>query len=494
MILFMATRRRIGLLAGAAIFLILLIVPAPSGLEVPAWRTAALALLMATWWMTEAIPIPATSLLPVVLLPLLEVRTIEEATAAYANPLIFLFLGGFILAIGMQVWNLHRRLALGVLRRIGTNPRAIVWGVMLSAAILSMWVSNTSTALVMLPIALSLIETFGTSASEGGASQSPAHFATALMLCIAYGCNIGGMGTLIGTPPNAFLAAFMLENYGLEIGFAQWMLIGVPLVAVALPITFWLLTRVLYPVSADAIVGGRAIIGKRLGEMGSMKTPERRIAYVFALVAVGWMTRPLLAGFVPGLSDAGIAMIGAIALFLIPSGEERGGFLLRWEATRDVPWGMLILFGGGLSLASAINATGLAHWIGLSLGAASAWPILLLLVLVVTAVIFLTEITSNTATAAAFLPVLASAAIGIGENPLLLTVPAVLAASSAFMLPVATPPNAIVFGTSHVSIPQMSRAGLWLNLLFIALITLVGYLLLGAIFGVQFGQLPDWAL
>lgn len=452
-------------------------------------------MLMATWWMTEAVPIPATSLLPVILLPILGIRSIEEATAPYANPLIFLFMGGFMLAIGMQVWKLHRRLALNVLNRVGTNPRAIIWGVMLSAATLSMWVSNTSTALVMLPIGISLIHTMGTAPSAGKLNERfRAHFATGLMLCIAYGCNIGGMATLIGTPPNAFLAAFVLENYGLEIGFAQWMLIGVPLVAMALPIAFLLLTRVLYPVHSDEIEGGRAMIRGELDKMGPPATAEKRLGFVFGVVALAWVTRPLMAGVLPSLSDAGIAMAGAIALFLIPAGGKNRGALLDWEAARDLPWGMLILFGGGLSLASAIHSTGLAHWIGQSLTAARSWPTLLLLMLVVTAIIFLTEITSNTATAAAFLPVLASAAIGIGENPLLLAVPAVLAASSAFMLPVATPPNAIVFGTSFVTIAQMSRAGLWLNLLLIVLTTLVGYTLLGVVFGVEIGVIPSWAL
>jgi sodium-dependent dicarboxylate transporter 2/3/5 len=354
-----------------------------------------------------------------------------------------------------------------------------------------MWISNTATAMMMLPIGVSIV---ALARSDDGASQpQTAPFAVALMLSIAYACNIGGMGTLIGTPPNALLAGFMNESYGIDIGFAQWMGIGLPVVAVGLPLTYVLLTRVLFQVDAEAIAGGADLVQRRLADLGAMTHPERMVAAVFSSVALLWMTRPLLETWVPGLTDAGIAMAGGLILFVLPADWRTDTFVLDWESAEDLPWGVLLLFGGGLSLAQAIESTGLALWIGEALGVIGSWPLLLVVVLVTTAIIGLTEITSNTATAAAFLPIMASVAVGIGENPFLLAVPVALAASSAFMLPVATPPNAIVFGSGDVSIPQMARAGILLNLLFVVLIALVTYTLGPLVLGIELGTLPGWA-
>jgi solute carrier family 13 (sodium-dependent dicarboxylate transporter), member 2/3/5 len=475
-------RPRIGLVLGPALFGAILLAPHPAGMEPAAWRVAALGLLMATWWISEAIPIPATALLPLALLPALGAGPVDSAAAPYANPVIFLFLGGFLVARAMQRWNLHKRMALHVISAVGTRPIPLIGGFMLAAAFLSMWVSNTATAVMMLPIGLSVIDLVARREGTDDFDPGESNFALALMLGIAYACSIGGLATLIGTPPNALLAGFLAETYGIEIGFGQWMLLGVPITLAGLPLAWVVLTRWVYPVRLREIPGGDEAIRGELRGMGTLTRGEKVVGIVFVLTAGAWITRPLLEGVFPGISDAGIAITAAVLLFAIPVHPRQGVFALDWDAARGLPWDVLILFGGGLSLASAITRTGLADWIGGALGGLDAIPTLLLIVVVATVVVFLTELTSNTATAAAFLPVLASLAIGLGENPLLLTVPAALAASCAFMMPVATPPNAIVYGSSFVTIPQMARAGIVLNLLFIFLITLAAYVLVLRVF------------
>ncbi len=485
-------RRRLGLIVGPLVFIAVLLAPAPAGLDLPAWRTAALGLLMATWWITEAIPIPATALLPLVALPVMEVVSIDEAASPYANPIIFLFMGGFMIALAMQRWDLHRRIALNLVNWVGTRPSSIVIGFILASAFLSMWVSNTATALMMLPIGLSIIRVTGDRRPAEADDPLHANFGIVLLLSIAYACNIGGVGTLIGTPPNALLAGFMAEAYGVEVGFAQWLLIGLPMVIVSLPLMYALLTWV-YPLDADELPGGGDLIDTELTKIGPVTPAEGRVALIFGATALLWITRRFVEPYVPGLSDAGIAMTASLVLFLAPAGGEHRRRLLTWNEVQDLPWDILILFGGGLSLAGAIDRTGLATWIGEAVRGLSAWPLLLIVFAVVVHIILLTEITSNTATAAAFLPIMGSVAVGIGQNPFLLVVPAALGASCAFMLPVATPPNAIVYGSGLLTIPQMSRAGLWLNLLFTGLITVATYALLGWAFGVEIGTLPAWA-
>jgi sodium-dependent dicarboxylate transporter 2/3/5 len=439
---------------------------------------------MALWWITEAIPIPATALLPLVLFPLLGAGTIRDAASPYANPLIFLFMGGFMLALAMQRWGLHRRIALHIIRRMGTQPSSIVAGFMISSAFLSMWVSNTATAMMMLPIGLSVIEL----ASDDRLSPPGRNpFAVALLLGIAYACSIGGLGTLIGTPPNAFMAAFLSETYGIEIGFAEWMLVGIPIVVIGLPICFWVLTRVAFPIRGQQLAGGEQLISRELEAIGPMSRAEKMVAVVFALTAFAWIFRPLLAKWIAGLTDPGIAIAAAIIAFVVPVNLRRGEFLLNWDWARRVPWDVLLLFGGGLSLAAAIQHTGLATWLAHTLQGLSAYPTLLTVVAATALIIFLTELTSNTATAAAFLPILASVAQGIGRDPLLLVVPAALAASCAFMLPVATPPNAIIYGSGRLTIPQMARAGLLLNISFIILITAAAYTLVPLVLGIDTG-------
>ncbi|MCS3665257.1 sodium-dependent dicarboxylate transporter 2/3/5 [Salinibacter ruber] len=445
---------------------------------------------MATWWVTEALPIAVTALVPLVLLPPLSITDIDGAATPYANPLIFLFLGGFIIAQAMQVWRLHRRIALGIVNWVGVRPPSIVIGFILASAFLSMWVSNTATALMMLPIGLSIIDLTRDRLAERG-EEMPPHFGVVLLLSIAYGCNVGGMGTLIGTPPNALLAGFFSESYGVEVGFAQWMIVGLPLVVVALPLIYVALTTV-YPIELDELPGGTAIIDEERAQLGKISKAETRVAAIFALTALLWMTRPLLSDVIPGLSDAGIAIGASLTLFVVPSGTEDRA-LLSWDDAEKLPWGVLLLFGGGLSLASAISETGLAKWMGQGVSTLEGSPVLLVLVCTVALIVMLTEITSNTATTAAFLPILGAVAVGLGQNPFLLAVPAALGASCAFMLPVATPPNAIVYGSDLLSIPEMSRVGLWLNALFIIVVTGLAYALMGIAFGVELGSVPGWA-
>jgi len=483
-------RRQAGLIGGILVCVVVLALPAPDGLDLAAWRTAAVGLLMAVWWITEALPISATALIPLVLFPLLGVTDIEGAATPYANPLIFLFLGGFLLARAMQTWGLHRRVALGIVRGVGTKPRSIIVGFILASALLSMWVSNTATALMMLPIGLSIIELTRDRLEAQGQAMAP-HFGLVLLLSIAYACNIGGIGTLIGTPPNALLAGFFSETYGVEVGFAQWMVVGLPVVGAALPMLYGVLTWI-YPIELNELPGGAKIIEAERERLGPMSSAERRVAVVFVVTAGLWMTRPLLADFVPGLSDAGIAIGAGLLLFAVPAGTTDRA-LLGWEDAEELPWGVLLLFGGGLSLASAISDTGLATWIGEGVRALNEWPLLLIVLGTVALIVLLTEITSNTATTAAFLPILGAVAVGLGENPFLLAVPAALGASCAFMLPVATPPNAIVYGSGLLSIPQMSRVGIWLNLASVILVTLLAYALLGVAFGVDLGTVPTWA-
>lgn len=486
-----ADSSRFGLYLGFILFLILLFLPAPEGLDDAAWKTAAVAILMATWWISEAIPIAATSLIPIVLFPILGISPIGDATTPYANPLIFLFMGGFIIAIAMQTWGLHKRIALSIVNVVGVKPKSIIIGFIIASAFLSMWVSNTATALMMLPIAVSVLHFVENKREDGNAGVT--NFEIVLLLSIAYACNIGGIGTLIGTPPNALMAAFMLENYGVEIGFAQWMMVGIPLVLLLLPIMYIVLSRFVFPIKMKELPGGKSIILNQLEKLGKISTPEFRVAIVFTSTAFLWIFRPLITDIIPGLSDAGIAITAGVVLFIIPNGNKSGGMLLQWNNLRDLPWGILILFGGGLSLASAISSTGLAAWIGQAVSGLDALPIIILLLVVILIVVFLTEITSNTATAAAFIPILASAAVGIGQNPYLFVIPAAIAASCAFMLPVATPPNAIIYGSGKVSIPQMAKAGIYLNIIVSVILSIACYTLFAYVFGIEIGIIPDWA-
>jgi solute carrier family 13 (sodium-dependent dicarboxylate transporter), member 2/3/5 len=485
-------RRLMGLVSGPLVLAFMLIQPAPASMGTEAWRTAAAGCFMAIWWMTEAVPIPVTALAPLVLFPLLGVMSPAAAAAPYANPVIFLFLGGFVLALAMQRHGLHRRVALGVVRTLGVRRDRVVLGFMAVTAFVSMWVSNTATAVMMLPIGVSILQLRGDGAGEAGPHPAGGNFGVALVLGIAYGASIGGLATLIGTPPNALLAGFMLETYGVEVGFAQWMAAALPLVLVALPLAWLVLTRVAFPVGAGSIAGGSDLLRDEYRRLGPASAGERRIAAIFVITAALWIVRPLLGGALPGLTDAGIAIAAAVATFIVPVDLRRGEFLMDWQTAERLPWGVLLLFGGGLSLADAVSGSGLAAWIGAVLSGLQAWPLVVVIALVTTVIIFLTELTSNTATAATFLPLIASLSIGLGENPFLLVVPAAIAASCAFMLPVATPPNAVLYASGYVTVPQMARAGVLLNVMFILLITALVYATVAGAFGAEIGRLPEW--
>ena len=431
-------------------------------------------LLMAIWWATEAVPIAVTALLPLVFFPLLGIADISATAAPFANKVIYLFLGGFVVALAMQRWNLHRRIALSILQYAGGNGRSLVGGFMLASALLSMWVMNTSTTMMLLPIAVSVIKVIHDSVDTLD-DKARKDFQYALLLGVAYASTIGGMATLVGTAPNAMMAAFMLDSYGTSIDFARWMLIGVPLSMGMLPLAWLALTRIAFRVDFQTSPEGRAHLRKAKADMGRISTPETRVAIVFVLLALTWIFRPLLARLpgLEGLDDSGIAMAGAVALFLIPSGNREDPLLIRWQHVEKLPWAILILFGGGLALASAVSDTGLAAWLGENLHAVAALPAPVLVIIIATLIIFLTELTSNIATTATFLPVAGAVAIEAGIDPIVLVVPAALAASCAFMLPVATPPNAIVFGSGLLTIPKMIRAGVVLNILGIVLVSLV---------------------
>ncbi|UYP32057.1 DASS family sodium-coupled anion symporter [Pseudomonas sp. Z8(2022)] len=466
----------IGLILGPLLLLECLFTEPPAGLSSAAWATIGLTLLMATWWSTEAIPIPATSLLPILLIPALDIDSLNAATAPYANPTIYLFLGGFVLGLAMERWNLHKRIALMTLLAMGSKPSRQIAGFMIATAFLSMWVSNTATTIMMLPIGLSVIGMLTGGKETGKADHE--RFATALLLAIAYAASIGGISTLIGTPPNALLAAFLADNYDVQIGFGQWMLLGVPVAIIMLAFTWWWLTRGGFNLAGH---DSTQLIRSELAELGPLSRGEKLVALVFVVTALAWVFQPLIAGWLPGVNDTSIAIAAALALFIIPVDSKQRVFLMDWESASKLPWGVLLLFGGGLSLAGVIRSTGLAEWIAQSLGALGALPVIAMIGVVVLVIIFLTEVTSNTATAAAFLPLLGALAVSQGMPAELLAIPAAIAASCAFMMPVATPPNAIVFGTGHMKIQSMIKAGFALNLFGVVLVTLICYLLVGRI-------------
>ena len=464
----------VGLVIGLVAFFTIWNLPAPQGLSIDGWHVVALILLMASWWSSEAIPVPATSLVPIVALPLMGIGSMSDATHPYAAPVIFLLLGGFIVAMGMLRWHLHRRIALNIITRVGDHPASLIAGFMVASAVLSMWISNTATTLMMIPIALSVAETVL------GKRTHDHRFTLCLMLGVAWASSIGGLGTIIGTPPNAFVVGFM-EEAGVTISFLQWMKLGVPIVIVMLPLAWLTLTKIVFPFDEGSVSGGEQVVQGELDQLGSITTPELRVAIVFGLMAFSWIIAPQLK--ISGFNNSTIAIGGALLMFLVPAGNKTRDFLLDWESTVKLPWGVLLLFGGGLSLAGAIKSTGLAIWLGAAFSSVAVAPLILLMFAIVTMVIFLTELTSNTATTAALVPVLAAIAIATGIEPIILAAPTAMAASCAFMLPVATAPNAVIYSTGHVSIPQMAKGGLVLNIFGAFIVSVMCYWLVPIVFG-----------
>ncbi len=473
----------------------------------------ALTVLMAVWWIGEAIPLPATALLPLVVLPMLEVSKLKEVAPSYASKVIFLFMGGFLIAAAMMKWGLHRRLALIIINAIGTSPRKVILGFMVSSAFLSMWISNTATTMMMMPIGLSIILHVAMAGEEMKRKgqlkdvdfrAGNFRFGTALMLGIAYAASIGGVATIIGTPPNAVFVGTFAKLFpdAPDITFTDWLAVGIPISWTFLFIAWFVLVYLLVPPEISEIPGGRELVRRELERLGPWSRGEKIVLAVFALTALAWInskpkviggvTIPGISSYLPYVNDYVIAMLAAILLFLIPVDFRKGEFALDWDHAKDIPWGILLLFGGGIALSSAFTKSGLANWIAEQLLFLKGVHPLVVMFAIVTLVIFLTEMTSNTAIATLMMPVMAGFALAMGEDPRFFMIPAAIAASFAFMLPVATPPNAIVFGTGYVTVPQMSRTGLVLNLIGIVFVSLLSYLLVQVVFGVTPGVSPSW--
>lgn len=496
----------LGLVVGIPVFLFILLMPTPGGMSRAAQHTAAVASLMVIWWITEAIPIPATALLPLALFPMLKVLPAGKVALSYGDKNIFLFMGGFFMAVTMEKWELHRRIALNIIRIIGLSPRRVILGFMVATAFLSMWISNTATTMMMLPIGLAIIyqfdRLFGTDESESF------DFKQALMLSIAFAASIGGIGTLVGTPPNIIFVATLRKIFpsAPEITFVKWFFVCFPLVVIFLPIAWVYMTRIAFRIPTGAASAGTNVIQEELGKLGRMKKAEKWTLAYFILLALGWTFRKNLNfGFVhiPGWSnllgidksvhDSTVAIFVSMLLFLTPVNLRKGQFLLDWKSAVRIPWGILILFGGGIALAAGFGETGLAKWIAHSLAAIQHFPLIIMMFSVSLLMVMLTEVTSNTAITTIFMPILAATAVAMGVNPIGMMMVGTISASLAFMLPVATPPNAIVFGSGYVRLPTMAKVGFGLDVVGILLVILVMYLLAGPVFGISFTQLPIWA-
>ena len=480
-------RQNVGLILGPCLFITILFLPL-GGVPPSVQKMLAVTALMGTWWVTEAIPLAATSLLPLAIFPFLGLGSASESASPYANELVFLFLGGFMLAQALQRWNLHRRMALSIVHHIGTSPSQIVLGFMAAAAFLSMWVSNTATTAMMMPLGLAIIQQAVEATNKQGldieTSPGKFNFGSCLMLGIAYGASIGGVSTIIGTPPNVFLAGMMSEIYNIEISFVRWLSFGIPFSLTFLPLTWLWLTRVSMPIEIKTIPGGAERINQELSKLGPMSTPEKRLSIIFVLTALAWMTRPYWTDWIPTggfIRDSTIAMIATIAMFLIPASKDER--ILNWEWASRLPWHVLLLFGGGFSLAAGFERNGLSAWVGEQLQFFNVLPLPLFILVVVLAIVTLTEFASNMASTAMALPVLAATSVSMGLSPLVLAIPATVAASCAFSLPAATPPNAIVFGTGYVTMPQMVRAGIGINLIGIVLVSIFTIFLVPLLFG-----------
>ena len=473
---------------GPLIYLILQFIDHPESMPPSAWDVLCVTIWMALWWVTEAVPIAVTALLPIVLFPFTGAVSIGATTAAYGDKFVFLYLGGFLLAIAIEKWNLHKRIALSIIKLIGTNLKRIILGFMVATAFLSMWISNTATSVMMLPIGAAIIRQLQDN-PETERNETKV-FGKALMLAIAYSASIGGIGTLIGTPPNLVLAGIVQKLYGIEITFYQWIKLGLPITIILLTICWKYLTSFAFDLKGMRLPGGRNEISKFLKDLGKISRQEKIVLTVFIMTAFGWITRSfLLQPLFPFIDDTIIAITAGIVLFLLPSGKKNGRILV-WEDTTRIPWGIIILFGGGMALAKAFEETGLAVWIGEQLTDLENLPLIFLVLVLVAAVNFLTEVTSNLATTAMLLPILAPMAVAMNIHPYFLLIAATLAASCAFMLPVATPPNAVVFGSGHLHIKDMVRTGIWINAISILLITLIVYFLLPVIWGIRVEEIP----
>lgn len=469
-------KKVIGLLLGPIAFILILNFFHPQDLSNEANAILASVVWMIIWWVSEALPIPVTAMLPLVLFPLSGGLNLPDTAAAYGHKFIFLFLGGFILAIAIEKWNLHKRIALSIIYMVGTSVMNIILGFMLATAFLSMWISNTATSVMMLPIGLAIVTQLKDNPDT--IEDENQIFGKALMLAIGYSATIGGIGTLIGTPPNLVLAGVFNEIFNIEITFSQWIVFGLPISLSLLFICWYYLTRFGFSFKQKEFPGGRKEIKRQLDALGKLSFEEKVVATVFICTALAWISRSfLLKQLLPGIDDTIIAIASAIILFILPS-KEKGRNLLNWEEAARLPWGILILFGGGMAIAAGFGGSGLAQWIGSQMVLLKDVPLLVLVFLLVLFVNLITEVTSNMALTAMLLPILAPLALVMGVHPYLLMVGATAASSCAFMLPISTPPNAVVFGSGYLTIPDMVKTGFWLNIISVVLIVFMVFFVL----------------
>jgi sodium-dependent dicarboxylate transporter 2/3/5 len=471
----MFNKKYIGLVLGPLVFILLIIYADPIGLSKEGKAILASTIWIAIWWITEAAPISVTALLPIILFPLTDGLDLKTTTAAFGHKFIFLFIGGFVLAIAIEKWNLHKRIALNIIRLVGTNKSNIILGFMIATAFLSMWISNTATSVMMLPVALAIIAQLKDNPKT--LENENITFGKALMLAIAYSASIGGMATLIGTPPNLVFAGVIKTNYNIEITFLEWMSFGLPVSIILLTICWAYLTKYAFKFKSKEFSSGKDEVNKQIKSLGKISYEEKTVLIVFIITALLWIIQSfVLKKFIPNIDDTIIAIISAVTLFILPTKNIKST-ILKWEDTAKLPWGILLLFGGGMALAKGFDSSGLAVWIGNQLTSLETFPFILLLLILIASVNFLTEITSNLATTAMILPVLVSLSSVINIHPYFLLIGATVAASCAFMLPVATPPNAVVFGSKLLTINDMVKKGFWMNLISIFVLTILVYFL-----------------
>ena len=481
------TSNRIGLLLGPILFVLVLLFVPHDFISPQAYKVLALAVWMISWWITEAAPIPVTALLPLVFFPALGVLGLDEASTPYANPAIFLFMGGFMIALALEKHKLHERIAINLIRITGTSGNGVILGFTLACAILSMWISNTATALMMFPIALSVIELLSRKDSEAGTNLSPGekHFALGLMLSIGYASSIGGMATIIGSPPNVVLIGYVREFYNQEISFFQWMLIGFPISVVTLLSCYLIITRVLFPNRLSSVVGSEELIKNKLRELGKMKREEKLVLAIFSMTSFFWIFQQLLNKLFQNkiFNDTNIAIAGGLLMFVVPVNFSVKKFLIEWKDTKRLPWGILILFGGGICLAKGMETSGIIKAVGDSIGTQQHLAFWQLAILLITITVVLTELMSNVALVTIFIPVVFAVASGLGYDPIQLALPVTFAASCAFMFPISTPPNAIVFASGHIKMREMIRAGVLLNITSILIIWLLSITMMQWVIG-----------
>lgn len=495
--------KQVGLVLGPVIFIVMMLLPVPEGMKAEAWKVGAVTALMAVWWITDAIPIPATGIIPIFLFPALGIMSAKNATAPYASDVIYLFMGGFFLAVTMERWNLHRRVALNTIKLVGSSPMRLIMGFMIATGFLSMWVSNTATAMMMVPIGLAVVsEVTGLTPSqikEGNldSGQSDLNFGRALMLGIAFAASIGGLATIIGTPPNTILVAMVDKMYGYQITFFEWMLFGVPLATVTLFISWVMLCKFIFPTQEFRRGDAASVIDDELKALGPMTSQEKAIMLIATCMATLWIISGFVFKYFPALkmvNDSTIAIGGALVLFAWPVDFKKGKFLLSWRTAVKIPWDVVLLFGGGLAIANGFQKTELTHYIAMQFQTLEGLHVYLLLTLIVIFTIALTEVTSNTATATLLIPIMGAVALAMNINPLGPMIAAAIAASYAFMLPVATPPNAVAYGSGCFTIIDMAKAGMWINLVCFIIVPLTIYLVLPLLWGQDLNVTPEWAL